>query len=173
MHVALGDLDEPVAAASRAGADWAASIGLTIRTGPSGASVVVYASDTPAPDEHVLEHAAQALLLGQPPEHLAPQRQRERHLLEAVDADTSSTTSISRVTSRARQVGTVTTPAAPRPRSRAAPGSAAARRAGSRARRPRRSAPAAAASPAAPEVALHVDLARVARLRQLDEQLVA
>ena len=37
----------------------------------------------PGPDEHVLDQPAQPLVEGQPAEHLAPRRQRERHLLEA------------------------------------------------------------------------------------------
>ena len=38
-------------------------------------------------DEHVLAEPSQPLLDRTPPEHLAPFGQRERHLLEAVDAD--------------------------------------------------------------------------------------
>ena len=88
VHVPLGRPRRARRAASSRSADWLACHRVDAASAaPSGTSAGVYASREPGADEHVLAHPAQALLDRQPPEHLAPQRQRERHLLEAVDAD--------------------------------------------------------------------------------------
>ena len=85
-------------------------------SGSSGLKRVRVRLEEAAADEDVRHEPAQALLARQPAEQLSPDGQRRRHLLEA-EPRASSTRSISRRTSRARQYGTATShePSTPKP----------------------------------------------------------